>query len=366
MSEVLAEPGHIAPQSLDPFGFFVNMTSRVVGLGGNAPGHDPAYAFHTPYVAVARGPARFDVRFEGLQARRGTLVLRVHMLPDGSGAAAVLVNSSRIQLNRLVQNDGAVSIDFQGYAGFTYALLGQIPDQSDAEAEGLVVTLDNPAAQGGDAAFSHDEVRTTRFGSDAIRPTPLLLSADPPTLAAPVSQACTAEQMAEATWAARCRALGLPAIPDPDLWPRIFAAEVLRLYGLREPGVRGAVSDGAGVLDGLVASDAGQEAGAPDYLCSSDLLDEPMADAEGRVANLLDRLRPGGLAIVFLPLAHPWPGAAVPAGSGLTRAGLDRLALRLVSRRHEVAQIKPGGSLCQDTRGVAVFGLVLRRARSPI
>lgn len=354
-----AELGAIAPQALDPFGFFENMTSRVLGLGGNAPGHDPAYAFHTPYVAVARGAARFDVRFDGLQARRGTLVLRVHMLPDAPGAAAVLVASSRIQLNRLVQNDGAVSIDFQGYAGFTYALLGQIPDRSDATAQGLGITLDRPAV-GGEATSASDDVRTTTFGSDAVHPTPLLISAEPPSLAAPVSQACTAEQMAEPTWAARCRALGLPRDPDPDLWPRVFATEVLRLYGLIEPGAHGSVSDGAGILDGLVAHDDGHRSGAPDYLCSSDLLMEPITSVEARIGTMLDRLRPGGLAILFLPLARP--GAA----AGLDRAGVDRLALRLVSRRHEVAQVRPGGTLCRNTRGVAVFGLVVRRARSPI
>lgn len=357
-----AEAARVDDLALDPFAFHRNVSSRIGGLGGNVPGYDPVYAFHTPYVAAARGPASFRIRFHNLRARRGTLVLRVHMLPDEPGATARLVNSARIQINRLVQNGGEAEIDFEGFRGFTFAVLGQVPDETDAHADGLDVTLDRPADPTELARPPAEDVRTTRFGGDALRPVAHLLSLEPPSLAAPVSQPCTAEQMREPAWADRSRELGLDAEPDPARWPSVYALQVLRRYSMLDPGARGLLLGDDGALAAALASQGGQADGA-DYLCSMTALHggSTVAEMAAAVEASLRRLRPGGLAIHLLPLA---------AGSGraaaFRRADLERLALTLISRRHEVAQFKAGRAVTLDGSGVAPFGLLLRRARSPL
>lgn len=347
--------------ALDPFSFFRGVASRIGGLGGNAPGHDPTYAFHTPYVAVARGPARFYLRFDDLRARRGTLVLRVHMLPDEGGAAR-LVNSTRIQLNRLVHLSGAVDIDFEGYRGFTFAIVGLIHDDTDARAEGLTITLDRPAGPGNEEEEpAAEDIRTTRFGIDAFRPVAQLISSEAPTLAAPVSQPCTAEQLREPVWDALSRELGQARSRDPALWPGAYALQVLGRYGLLEPEARGAVVGDAGMLgDALrrrgasLADDAG--ARSLDYLCVSAPQGAGQDAIAGSVGETLLRLRPGGLAVQILFLDE----------AGFGRSDLERLALMLISHRHEVAQLRPVATPLPDARGRVAFGLIVRRARSPI
>ena len=130
---------------LDPFGYHPGMMSCIVGLGGDAPAYSPDYAFHTPYVEAAPGPAGFTVHFDGLAAKNGTLVLRVHMLSIEPGSRSRLVNSEWISLGRLIQEGGEISISFEGFHNVTFALVGLIAGNTDAGARGLRVTLDHPA-----------------------------------------------------------------------------------------------------------------------------------------------------------------------------------------------------------------------------
>lgn len=372
--EAMTEPGELA---LDPFGFLHNIASCIAGLGGNAPGHDPSYAFHTRYVPVARGHARFTVRFHDLRARRGTLVLRVHMLPDEPGSTARLVNSTRIQLNRVVQNGGEIEIGFEGYRGFTFAVMGQVPDETDAYAAGLTVILDRPADGAETDAGPLEDIRTTRFGSSAVRPTGQLLTMRAPSLATPVSQPCTAEQMREPVWRALCRELGRDPIADPASWPAVFTLQALRFYGMVEAGARGLLlahddslatalraSGGEVVLlppDAETSADAIGETPF-DYLCSAAALGEPAAvpDMIAEVQRLLAHVRPGGLAVHLLPLDGG------PVTPGFRRSDLERIALLLIADRHEIAQVAPGGTIVTASGGTPAFGLVFRRARSPL
>lgn len=376
MSGEQSDAGH-APadeQLLDPFGFWRAVTSRITGLGGDAPGHDPSYAFHTPYVPVSRGPARFTIRFDGLRARRGTLVLRIHMLADEPGAAARLVTSERIQLNRLVQLGGETRIEFEGFRGFSFAVLGQVPDDSDASAVALTVTLDRPLGHAADDA-AVDDIRGTRFRSDTLRPVAQLLSVTPPTLVAPVSQPCTAGQLREPAWRDACRELGLPVAADPARWPAAYRLRVLRTYGVIAPGARGlllteedavaAVLRAAGCDVRCASDDAGLADEAPfDFLCSDFALRSraDFATVAAAVEASLTRVRPGGLALHLLRLGGEH-GRSVHA---LRRAEIERLALLLISRRHEVAQFAIGGTALADEDGNSAFGLIVRRAPSPL
>ena len=109
-TEVAARATEPTELVLDPFAYQPGIASKIKGLGGHAAGHDPDYVLHTPYVEVAEGPAQFSVRFRGLTAKKGTLVLRVHMLGREEGARARLANAERIALNRLIQHGSEATI----------------------------------------------------------------------------------------------------------------------------------------------------------------------------------------------------------------------------------------------------------------
>lgn len=412
------------PLQLDPFGFMVGISSRVTGLGGNSPGHDPDYVFHTPYVEAARGPAQFMVHFQGLTAKRGTLILRVNMLPDEPGANARMINSDRIQLNRLVKQDGVTTIRFEGFRGVTYALVGMMAGDTDAAAAALSVTLDRPA-DGVDRGKVLAEARSTEYGKDAARQVVHLVSLNRPTLANPVSQFCTPAQLGEpayAEWAARLRIGG---VPNDAHWRQVYVMQVLHRYAMLKDGARGigfgasggplpaaiaafgpsvtatdppaadaepddareelrrpAICDDA-CFDRRVAFQWADPAAIPDDLVNFDFLWSvgvadgigTIADGLGFIERSLDCLRPGALAVhafAFSRVARARPDPAVRFRQG----DIEQLALTLISRGHEVAQIKTGGDdAVGDDHAHAVrraapaaedtsFGIIIRKAPS--
>lgn len=411
------------PLHLDPFGFIVGVSSRVSGLGGKTPGHDPDYVFHTPYVEAARGQAQFTVHFHDLTAKRGTLILRVNMLPDEEGATARMINSDRIQLNRLVKQGGVTTIRFEGFRGVTYALVGTIVDDTDAAASALSVTLDRPA-HGTDRGKPLAEARSTEYGKNAARQVVHLVSLDRPTLANPVSQFCTPAQLGEpayAEWAGRLRIGG---VPDDMHWRQIYVMQVLHRYAMLKDGARGigfgvdggplpaaiaafgpsvvatdppaTDADANGARDELrrpaicddarfdrhVAFQWANPAAIPDDLVNFDFLwSTGVADRIGTIADglafieqSLDCLRPGALAV------HAFAFSRVARTSGpatrFRQGDIEQLALTLISRGHEVAQIKTGGDdavgdghahpvrraapAVEDTS----FGIIIRKAPS--
>ncbi len=373
--QVLAGHARSGEQSLDPFDYYRGVASRIAGLGGNAPGHDPSYAFHTPYVPVSRGPAHFTVRFDGLRARRGTIVLRIHMLPDEPGAAARLVNSERIQLNRLVQLGGGTRIDFEGFRGFSFAVMGQVPDDSDASAAGMTITLDRPVADAAANDAPADDIRGTRFAGRGLRPVAQLLSVTEPTLAAPVSQSCTRRQLREPVWRDFCSELGYPTVADPARWPCVYGLAVLCTYGFAAAGARGLLLTEEDEVAAALRARGCEVRRSPDdpeprggtsldFLYSDRGLHRrgEAADIAIGIEASLAQVRPGGLVLHLLRL-DVGQGTSADA---LRRAEIERLALVLISRGHEVAQLAIGGTALVDEDGVRAFGLIVRRAPSPL
>lgn len=390
----------LPPLPLDPFGFIPGVASRITGIGGNAPGHDPTYAFHTPYVEAAAGQCRFTLRFHGLTARRGVLQLRVHIIPWEEGAHARIANSERIQLNRLVQAGGEASIGFEGFGGFGFAVLGLIADDTDAEAAGLEVTLDRPA-HGGRAGDPVPEGRTSTYGRDTARPATHLISIEPPTLADPVSQLGTRAQLRETAFHSWSKRLTPPAGEDVAAWSDAYVMQVLSRYGVLAEGARGLGFMGAtSPLPGAVAA-AGVKvtvAGVSEFQVErergdafkfrtidpvalpKDLIDFDFlwsiglcagAGSAAAVLGLLEGtmscLRPGGLAVHVVPFDIAADGDRTNGGEILlARVHLERLALNLISRNNEVAQIKIGrdGALLRadlPDDEVGAFGVIARR-----
>lgn len=410
-----------APQHmvLDPFAFLVGVESRIRGLGGAEPRGDPQYAFHTPYVEAAPGPASFTLRFSGLKARQGTLQLWVNMLPMEPGARARVANSDRVKLNRVVQHGGETSIKFEGFRGVSFALHGTIVDETDAEAQALSVVLDRPAGVSGTAAAV--EAKSSAFGRDAVGQTSRILSLEPPTFAAPVSQMCTAPQISAPEFKNWVKILGLGNCDPVRQWQGAFSAQVFQRYGMLEQGARALCVGGNGspfpamlTAEGLevvaaevaqtssgsfgVASGTDGENGAtgagagggastqqwmdvtnlPGDFVNFDLLwTNDVAADFGSVkagSNFIEAsiscLRPGGLAVHLLPF-DPRSRATYGEdhGAHFSRRDLERLALILISRNYQVAQIKiksPKVLLKDDgfEPTVTSFGLIIRRPPS--
>lgn len=370
---------------LDPFAFQPGKASVIEGLGGDLPHEDLSYAFHTDYVPAADGPCHFIVRFQGLAAKLGTLQLRVHMFVEDEKPRLMLGNSVRIQLNRLIQLGGEVPIRFDGFERVRYALYGNILGGTDARADALTVALDRPAtARTADATTV--ELRNSAFGRDATRAVPMMVSGAAPTLARPVSQAATHAQTREPAFAEWCARMGRPAAPDRAGWAAAYVLQALRAYGMLRPDARGlGLGAGADALAGAMramAIDAVAAEAPPapeqlpgglvnfDFLWSIDEAVRFGADGTAAYLEALMRcLRPGGVAVHVLPFAPDAGGMDRGDGDGVVRrATIERIALTMISRNIETAQVKiawddpileagPPGR-----RPVGAFGMVLRKA----
>jgi len=417
------------PLELDPFGFHPEASSRIRGLGGHGPTADPDYAFHTSYVEAAPGRAIFTIRFDDLQAKSGTLVLRVHMVSSEPGARARMVNSERIALNRLIAIGGEFSIMFEGFREVSFALVGQIHGETDASAEGLTITLDRPADPNARAGYGA-EAKGTIYGKTPLQPAPFLLSAARPTLADPVTQVATGEQLREPVaggWMARLRPKGTSG---PEHWRKVYTLQALRRYGMLEEGALGLgfersasgmpaalaamgtkivaafpsrpgsqpkpaalkrdLADRApcskAVFDQNVAARVSSWRRIPDDLVNFDFLWSARANealysvaaAAQFVEDAMACLRPGGLAVHTFSYDLAPSGRKIPSTERvmLQQGDIERIALLLVSRGHEVAQFKIDASDPILTPGVAVdaqhramdhtmVGLIARRVPLP-
>lgn len=420
-----------APEALelDPFGFQPGAASRIAGLGGTAPTSDPDYAFHTTYVEAAPGRAIFTVQFHGLQAKLGTLVLRVHMVSSEPGARVRMANSERIALNRLIANGGEIKVQFEGFRDVSFALVGQIHGETDASAEDVTITLDRPADP--NARSEHGaEAKGTAFGKTPLQGAPFLLSTTPPTLAEPVSQIATGDQLREPVaggWISRLRPKGTSG---PEHWRKVYTLQALRRYGMLEEGALGLgfersasgmpaalaafgtrivaafpTRPGAQIKPAALKRDLADRAPCSkavfdanvsvrivpwrrlppdlvnfDFLWSArvnELLFSVAAAAQF-VEDTMACLRPGGLAVHTFGYDLAPSGRKIPSTERvmLQQGDIERIALLLVSRGHEVAQFKidasdpiltPGVDVDAEHRAMdhTMVGLIARRVPLP-
>jgi len=415
-----------APGALElhPFDYISGAASRIRGLGGTGPAPDADYAFHTPYVEAAPGPAHFTARFEGLQGTSGTLVLRVHMLPIEAGGRARMVNSERIALSRLILAGGEIKVRFEGFQDVGFALVGMIQGETDASATNLVVTLDRPADPTAKPSVAA-EAKSTLYGNTPLQPAPTLLSTDRPTLGDPVTQVATVAQLREpaaAGWMARLRPQGKSGV---EHWRKVYTLQTLRRYGMLEPGAVGLGFEPSpsGVPAALATLGTRIVAGFPtrpghplnpaqlkrdlsgrapcdktvfeqnvtvrvaswrripedmvnfDFLWSARANERlySVAAVVRFVEDAMACLRPGGLAVHTFSYDLSPGGRATPSTERvlLQQGDIERISLLLVSRGHEVAQFKihaEDAILAPANHGVArrtMVGMVARKARLP-
>ncbi|KTF68907.1 hypothetical protein ACNFJ7_12035 [Sphingomonas sp. HT-1] len=354
----LMSSGGSAPAVLDPFSFHGHTASVIKGIGGATPNADPTYAFHTEYVRLARGRANFAIHLPDLEAKQGTLVLRVHLLPDEPGSVASMVTSERIQLNRLAQNGGHVQVTFEAFRSARYALMGLVAGQTDASASDLRVTVERLYDETAIDLEDRGDGAPTRFGNfTGFKKAAHIIAVEAPTLGAPTSQIATRAQLDEPIFEQQRRALGLGGADELAAWSAVYQWQALAVFEMAQAGARGLlVGSNSDHLAALLAAQgcaltvrsggASPSEGADlqqalhqgdlldfDFVCSAWL--EPGLDPDAvqrMIESSFGCLRPSGLAV------HVVGTGAY--GPGFSRAALERLSLNMLSKGHDVARLR--------------------------
>ena len=246
-----------APQirttQLDAFGFWPASASRVEGLGGQVVDPDPAYAFHSNYAEVGAGVVRCTLRFDRLDCTIGSITIRVNGLPPGPGARAESIRTWTASLREMAEGEGVVEVSFQASAGTRYAVLGHIYAECDARAHGLDVALETDLQS--ESEFQRAATRKSIFGRRVFRRANRMFRDEPPTLADPVSQACTAAQFEEPAYTRWCGEIREAPKRHRKQWEFVYILQTLWRYGMLRPGARG-IGFGIGVepLPAVLAS----------------------------------------------------------------------------------------------------------------
>lgn len=383
---------------LDPFAFWPDMASRLVGLGGTETGENPDYVLHTLYVSCGTGPILFTLRFAGLKAARGTLILRIHELPEVMGAHARQIAISQTQLTELIRTGGTVSLAATARAGHHYAVLGFIYGDTVATADDLAVEVARRTPD------PNDPLRPTSFRAapDRVGGVPQIVGTREGTLVTPVSQLCTVRQVREPVFGAVLAQLGgLAEGSALDRWEQAYLARVLDRYDVARSGARGLgigglndplapwlVGHGCSLL--LTTPDeppadldlphgvdvARLDPSAIDGLEGFDFAWATRAGGVGGadrqallrfIEDSLRALKPGGLMTLVVPMDVAPRPIGDDAGPLLRRPDIDRTVLLLLSRGHQVAQVCPWGDAVAEADEaesvmVSAFGLIIRKA----
>lgn len=398
-------------QELSPFNFFVGHRSAIRPLGGPVQGPDPKYAFHTEYRECRPGSVVFRVVLDDLAISFGDLEIHLNAYVPNSGKNALRANGARISAAELQQKGGHFEISVYAVRGVTYGLYGFFPDGTDARASGITITVEEKGlAEKGQVPA--EALEPTRFGVADFRQSPRLIeNADPPSFADPVSQVMTAGQCDDPAFIASRSELSLSGT-TPEVWRKAFILQVMKRYSYFGGGARGlCLGDQDADLVTFFADNGnpilfGFDPGRPSLLGSTDVptgaflsvaemdYENIAADVRGFdflwsvgtgnqmggarrarafVEQSMQVLRSGGLAIHVFDISSSMQNAPVEdrvfSDALLARDDIIRIAVMLISRSNEVAQLNFGdgdGGRARSAIGLAEavpFGLIVRKGR---
>ncbi|QNE31301.1 hypothetical protein F1C10_04675 [Sphingomonas sp. NBWT7] len=351
--------------ALDPFGYWPAQRSRIRGLGGPERSADVNYVFHTPYVEVPAGPSRAIVSFEGLTAESGMIAVRIFQHLESGKPAVTEQGKLTALLPSIAKTQRPIRIAFTAVPGAKYAVTGYVFGECAAEAAAIGVNISGRHAGADDVSL----IRSA-FGRLRARRVASLASGDVPTLSWPVSQGFTPEQAREPQF--QQIAADHPRTGSlVDQWETAYILRVLDTYGRLTSGARGlsiatgtdeaatlARKAGCEIATTIASTPAGGGTACSstaladtlnDFIWSrSDVLgDRGSAAVIGAIEELLDRLRPGGLAIQMVRLSD-----------AIDRHAINRIVLGLAALGHIVAQVRHADSAGNGTP----FGIVVRKS----
>lgn len=362
-------------REIDPFPYYGTHASAISGFGGEHLSPDPRYCFHTHYIDVRPGPARYELRLDGVRASCGELALRVHAEKPDSVGNASLVAGARLELDVDGTQDLRVSVAFSAMHNVNYAFYGYFTEETDIKADGLSVLLHEFEGEVEDYVEPPRSFLALNMDPDEVRPANALIHVITPRLAMPVSQDCTWRQLEELKLDA-----GVPS--GLDGWTEAVCLNALRSYGVIVPSLEGVLVGPCSDAFSRALDDAGFSVTAiePDPLppANSGLFADFMVWPEGLAAEpdaarrwsavsaWFGRLKIGGVGIAtcrYRPGATPSSSSQANEGDDVTQNEIGRWALRLIGDGYSVAPLafSPREDLAIDAEGLARFALIAKR-----
>lgn len=222
--------------SLTPYSFWPGQKSALSGEGGSEPSLVPGYAFHTDYVPSTGGRLNYQIHLAGLLGTRGQLMLNINGVNEFGESVAPKVLA--IPIDKLVADGGMVEMSKLGAAGHSYALMGTLTADSDARADRIDISLTGGDSR--DALWARLEAARREFlsapGEGALKK---LIVKRRATLTHPISQMCTAAQMAEPIYTEWCRRMDNVPTRHRKQWEFVFILRALEYYGALHANSRG-------------------------------------------------------------------------------------------------------------------------------
>lgn len=362
-------------REIDPFPYYGTHASAISGFGGEHLSPDPRYCFHTHYIDVRPGPARFELQLESAHASHGELALRVHAVKTDSDESAILVSGARLELALDDTRDVRASVAFVAMRNVQYAFYGYFTEASDVKADGLGVFLHEFEGEVEDYVEPPRSYLALDQERSEVRPANALIHVITPHLAMPVSQDCTWWQMDE-----------LKSVPDTaptiDGWAEALCLNALHSYGVVVSGLEGLAvgpcSDGFfRVLEkagfAMMAIDAAPlPAGNSNVFADFMVWPEGLAvDPDGArrwaaVKAWFGRLKIGGVGVLtcrYRPETSPTNSNTAVEGPEITQNEIGKWALRLIGDGYSVAPLAFSSpeDLVLDSEGLARFAIIAKR-----
>lgn len=343
---------------MDPFGWASSYVSRIRGLGGTQVALESAYTFKTTPLTAPSGNVSFDLKFKGLQASRGALLIEISAGQDSTWRQLKL---RTVSLAELAAAGGVERITLTSDQREAYSVAGYIYDDTDAVAQSLSLNVSVNALNSPSADLPMARVAR-------------LAGLELPSFAHPTSQTWSREQINEQAFHSACKSLALDAVTASWSAAYIYQATCYLLGDLS--GLKGF---GAGISADIIANAFITK--HADAICHLSLdpvhwppannldftwliFEEPLIPVGHlfwMINLLIDRLSPGGVLIIVFTLEH---GRMPTEQCDVLKPGdVEIFALRLLAQGHSVAQLKFRAANRPLPLGARTpFGLTVQRA----
>lgn len=367
--------GSTQVRTIEPFGFWPHYASAIGGLGGPQGGPDPYYCFHTPYLEYQPGGLVFRLRLVGAKATEGELALRVHAWKADGSMDAVLVGGMRVALEDL-DGDHEYAVRVASLPGVIYAFFGRYSQPSDLTLKDLVLTAEELADENVNT-YVTAELSPTAFGASNYSTPPHLTLISEPTLRAPLSQAYSDAQLADAALQSVLPDAVWAVEDDQARWREAYAWQALSSYGMTQPGASGYLRVGGdsplrALLEqrGVLFTEALTPTmiGCHDFLVDMAPFDggQGVTQASKAMLEKLTTLRKGGVGIFLFTAQIGGPATVSSAAATQGEAGwiaseqdIQRLALKVIGHGSDIAQIVWPRD--RDLSPIGPFGFLVRR-----
>lgn len=373
-------------RKVEPFVYFPTHASAISGLGGRDPSPDPNYCFHSHYHEYRPGVLLVHIRLAGARAKMGELAVRVHgYRPDHPEEGVVLVNGMRQPLDDLQGDDLDITLRIVAVPKVHYAVYGYFSEPSDLQAENVAIEAEEIG--GGDVEFDvKGEVPHTALNMEKLISSAALVSAEPAQLRYPVSQCCTLAQLESTEFLDAYPKIPMDGGNMPGMiarWRQIYSLRVLESYGVLEAGARGlalgALPDGMAaalrrrdciVAHAFTGENAQKESiaesiGFFDFIVGTDCSE--IIPLHGNVQSLINtvikKLNIGGIAILIMNYCRDDECETSPPDRNVINRGtLEKMALNLIGRGHQVCQLNFPVNHDRDLdTDIVPFGFIVQR-----